>query len=155
KMKGYPVMLDIFDRIIKKDRNYYWLIVGDGEYLNELKKKVETKGLQKHIFFLGSKPRAELSYYYSNADAFWLLSEYEESFGLSYLEAQACGIPAIGPNHSGIKEAISTNTGFLIDDADYCLEVILLKYYHLIDRKDILAFASRFSLEELILFLEV
>ncbi|GHX42267.1 GDP-mannose-dependent alpha-(1-6)-phosphatidylinositol monomannoside mannosyltransferase [Vibrio cholerae] len=155
KMKGYPVMLDIFERIIKKDRNYYWLIVGDGEYLNELKKKVETKGLQKHIFFLGSKPRAELSYYYSNADVFWLLSEYEESFGLCYLEAQACGIPAIGSNHSGIKEAISTNTGFLIDDADYCLEVILLKHYHLIDRKDILAFSSRFSLEELILFLEV
>lgn len=44
---------------------------------------------------------------------FLLTSEYE-SFGLSALEAMACGVPVIASNSGGIPEVVMNNeTGFL------------------------------------------
>ena len=63
-------------------------------------------------------PRNKLKYYYSSADLFVLLSEFRESFGLVYLEANACGCPAMGLDYGGVSEVICTENGILIDKKD-------------------------------------
>ena len=128
-MKGYPEMLNIFEKLLAVDNDFYWAVVGTGEYLEDFKKEIKMKKLESRVFLLGPKKRSELRYYYSGSDVFWLLSNYEESFGLSYLEAQACGIPAIGFNKCGVKEAISVDTGFLIDTADEIIPILVNKKY--------------------------
>ena len=37
KDKGYLEMLEIFNRLLLVDKNYIWLVIGDGDYLRKLK----------------------------------------------------------------------------------------------------------------------
>lgn len=148
KQKGYFDMADIFKELILQDENYIWIIVGDGSDLESLKIYIKDLALEKFVIFEGSKTREELRNYYSNADVFWLLSKFDESFGLVYLEAQACGCPAIGRNNAGVKEAINDGkSGFLINNENEILDILSSKKYLKLKQEDILGFASKFSLD--------
>ncbi len=149
KEKGYFEMADIFKKLISHDNNYVWIIVGDGADLEKIKIYIKDLHLENFIIFEGSKNREELRYYYSNADIFWLLSNFYESFGLVYLEAQACGCPTIGRNNAGVKEAISDGeSGFLVNSEDEVLEILKDKKYLELKEENILNFASNFGLNK-------
>lgn len=146
KMKGYLEMLSVFKKIMEKDSSFVWMIIGNGPYLEELKREVQTNRLSEYVIFLGGKTREELKYYYSMADCFWLLSNYDECLPLVYLEAQACGIPAIGRNKGGTRETIRNNeTGFLVDTEEECVRLILNRSYKNISKKAIKEFVDLFD----------
>ncbi len=50
-------------------------ILGDGSYLNEMKKMVEERKLEKYFTFHGRKPSDQLKSYYEGADGFLLTLE--------------------------------------------------------------------------------
>lgn len=71
------------------------------------------------ILFVGRKNRDQLKFYYSAADLF-ITTPWYEPFGITPLEAMACGTPVIGSNVGGIKYSVSDQeTGWLVkpDDA--------------------------------------
>lgn len=130
RMKGYDEMLEIFRRLICIDNHFVWVIIGDGSYYDTLKDKIEEYSLRNHILLLGKRNREELKYYYSAADCFWLLSNYDECLPLVYLEAQSCGLPVVGRNKGGVVETIlDKQTGFLVNNDDECLYVLKNKLY--------------------------
>ncbi len=66
------------------------------------------------VLFLGRANRDELRYYYSAADVFVTVPWYEP-FGITPLEAMACGTPVIGSRVGGIKFSVKDNeTGYLV-----------------------------------------
>lgn len=70
------------------------------------------------VVFSGARPRCELKYYYSAANAF-VSTPWYEPFGITPLEAMACGTPVIGSNVGGIKYSVSEGkTGFLVRPED-------------------------------------
>ena len=108
---------------------------------------VRLLSLENYITFVDKVPRNDLKLYYQMADLFWLLSEYRESFGLVYIEAQACGTPALGLNQYGVREAISDKTsGYLVNNDDEILEVILEKRFNQLEKNDITYYANKFTL---------
>lgn len=155
KEKGYPKKYEIFQNLITKHKKQlYWLIVGEGEYLEKLKNKVKQDSLQERVIFLGKLPRNELRKVYSSSDLFWLLSDYEESFGLVYIEAQMCGIPVVAQRKGGVTEAVKENvTGFLVDNQEQCQNLLKLEQWKNLKRENILAFANYFSLRKRIQYL--
>lgn len=124
KNKGYDEKYQIFKLLIESGYKFQWIIIGEGNYLDTLKTKASNDGIEGFITFLGRIERDSLRKYYSSVDLFWLLSKYEESLGLVYIEAQLCGCPVMGKNKSGVKEAVNLNTGFLIDDKEQCIDII-------------------------------
>lgn len=146
--KGFAVKLNIYKNLISKDTGFHWIIVGDGQYLTQLKKEVAESNLERYITFTGALPREHLTDIYSAADVFWLLPS-RESFGLVYAEAQVCGTPAIGFNKFGIVEAIADKkSGFLVNSKDECLEVLSQRLFSSISSDSTIEFASRFYLKE-------
>lgn len=70
------------------------------------------------IHFAGRKGRDLLKYYYSAADLF-ITTPWYEPFGITPLEAMACGTPVIGANVGGIKySVIDGETGALVPPED-------------------------------------
>ncbi|MCT4643190.1 MAG: glycosyltransferase family 4 protein [Bacteriovoracaceae bacterium] len=149
RKKGYLDKLNIFEKLItQSEEKFQWIIVGNGDFLSELKEKADSLKLSKYITFLDYINREDLRKYYSMADLFWLLSDYNEAFGLCYVESQLCGTPVIGRNKAGVKEAILNNeTGFLVNDNEEVLDILLNGRYKTVSESLISKVPKEFLLE--------
>jgi D-inositol-3-phosphate glycosyltransferase len=79
-----------------------------------LRKIAESEGVADRVVFTGRRSREVLKLYYSAADAFATTPWYEP-FGITPIEAMACGTPVLGSNVGGIKfSVIDHETGFLV-----------------------------------------
>lgn len=82
--------------------------------LERLKRLTEELNITDRVIFTGRKNRDELQVYYSAADVF-VTTPWYEPFGITPLEAMACGTPVIGADVGGIKfSVLDGKTGFLI-----------------------------------------
>jgi 1,2-diacylglycerol 3-alpha-glucosyltransferase len=70
------------------------LLVGDGPYRTQLEEKARRSGLGDRVVFAGAVPPRETVRYYRLADVFVSASR-SETQGLTYIEALACGLPAV------------------------------------------------------------
>ncbi len=86
------------------------LMVGDGPERTGAEELCRELNLCDDIIFLGSQSAVEEIF--SIGDLFLIPSE-NESFGLSALEAMACGMPVISSNTGGLPElVVNGDTGF-------------------------------------------
>jgi D-inositol-3-phosphate glycosyltransferase len=70
------------------------------------------------VHFVGKKSRDSLKFYYAAADVF-ITTPWYEPFGITPLEAMACGTPVIGSNVGGIKYSVVEGvTGALVPPND-------------------------------------
>ena len=83
--------------------------------------------------------------FYSNSDVFWLLSNFDESLPLVYIEAQTCGCPVIGRNKGGVRETISKNSGFLVENEFEAFQILKNKEYLKLKKENIIKFANQFN----------
>lgn len=82
--------------------------------MGRLKQIAAEEGIEDLVLFKGRKNREQLKYYYSAADVF-ITTPWYEPFGITPLEAMACGTPVIGSAVGGLKYSIlDKKTGFLV-----------------------------------------
>lgn len=81
------------------------MIVGGGPYQEDLKAFVTQIGLGDRVIFTGMVPPAEVPCYYSAADVF-VSASTSETQGLTYLEAQAGGLPSICRRDAALDDVI-------------------------------------------------
>lgn len=112
--KGFDTMLDVFIDLKKKGFDFYWCIAGSGEYLSDFKIRVKESCISENVSFLGQIDRSLLSDVYSSASYYISLSELNESYGLSFLEAASLGCIPIGYDRCGTKEAFEYIDGGLL-----------------------------------------
>lgn len=118
KRKGFDNMIKAIALLNDKDMHYY--IGGSGNYELDLRKLAIELKLQNNVHFLGFVSDDEIAEFYSACDVYAMpsrqLKNDVEGFGLTYIEAAACGITSIGGKNSGAEDAILQNeTGILVD----------------------------------------
>jgi glycosyltransferase involved in cell wall biosynthesis len=75
-------------------------------------------GVAHRVSFTGHRARGELSMYYAAADVF-VTTPWYEPFGITPLEAMACGTPVVGSDVGGIRYSVRDGeTGFLVPPHD-------------------------------------
>src|SRR5207248_11022794 len=90
------------------------------------------EGVADCVTFVGRRGRETLKYYYSAADVFVTVPWYEP-FGITPVEAMACGTPVVGSNVGGIKYSVRDGeTGYLVPprDPDKLAERLAHLYQH-------------------------
>lgn len=93
-------------------------IAGTGDYRVPLEGLVKSLDLQAQVSFLGFIPEDDKVHLLRRAWASVLASP-KEGWGISNLEAAACGTPVIAANSPGIRESvIDGETGFLVPQND-------------------------------------
>lgn len=86
--------------------------------LGYLRQIAEESGVDDRVLFTGRRGRNVLRDYYSAADVF-VTTPWYEPFGITPVEAMACGVPVIGSNVGGIKYTVmDEGTGFLVPPND-------------------------------------
>lgn len=99
--------------------------------IGELQRLATELGIASHVRFVGKRQQDTLRYYYSAGDVA-VTTPWYEPFGLTPLEAMACGRPVVGSAVGGITYTVAYGkTGFLVPPRDpemladrlYCLLV--------------------------------
>ncbi|HEY2157901.1 MAG TPA: glycosyltransferase, partial [Isosphaeraceae bacterium] len=86
--------------------------------IGRLMEVARGEGIDDAVTFVGSRGRDVLRYYYSAADVF-VTTPWYEPFGITPLEAAACGTPVIGAEVGGIKTTVADGeTGYLVPPND-------------------------------------
>ncbi|MBU0707244.1 glycosyltransferase family 4 protein [Patescibacteria group bacterium] len=124
KRKGHDMVISALNEIKDKHSNIVYLIVGQGQYENELRSLVEKYQLTNQVIFTGSINDEDRSAYYQLCDIFIMpvreLSDRDvEGFGIVYIEANAMGKPVIGGRSGGVRDAIiDGETGLMVNPND-------------------------------------
>ena len=78
----------------------------------------DAEGIADRVVFTGRRGRSALRDFYCAADVF-VTTPWYEPFGITPLEAMACGCPVIGASVGGIKHTVVDGvTGFLVPPKD-------------------------------------
>lgn len=126
--KGVETTIRGFAELIHKHRIKARLLIVGGDSaspnpqrspeLGRLQRVAEECRIGDCTTFVGARPRCELRNYYSAADAF-ISTPWYEPFGITPLEAMACGTPVIGSKVGGLSHTVvDGKTGFLVRPRD-------------------------------------
>lgn len=89
-------------------RDAKFVIVGGGEYADELSRRVHHSGTGRNVTFAGRVPYSDLPKYYGACDVSVLPSVSRlEAFGIAALEGMSSGKPVVVSDIPGVREVIT------------------------------------------------
>jgi glycosyltransferase involved in cell wall biosynthesis len=103
---GIIQLIEAWNEVIKAVPNALLLIGGKGPLEEELKRRIQSHGLENHIQLLGYVKDEQLPLYYQAADLFVVPTQALEGFGLITVEAMASGLPVAATPVGGNKEIL-------------------------------------------------
>jgi glycosyltransferase involved in cell wall biosynthesis len=104
--------LKIAAKIDKADREYY-------------ESTIKPLMSDPNVEFIGEIGEHEKSEFLGNAYAYLFPIDWPEPFGLTMIEAMACGTPTIAFNCGSVKEVMQEGlTGFIVEDMDQAVAAV-------------------------------
>jgi phosphatidylinositol alpha-1,6-mannosyltransferase len=121
--KGIDTMIRALPAVRAMHPTARYAVAGVGERRPQLERLVAELGLGDAVRFLGAVPDAELPAVYNAADVYVGASRRHdllvEGFGISLVEASACGLAVVGGRSGGVPDAVREGeTGILVDPDD-------------------------------------
>lgn len=114
-VKRVPDVIRIF-YLVKQKIPSKLILAGDGPERTECERLVRELNIKDDVYFLGKQ---EAVVDILNASDLFIMPSQSESFGLSALEAMACGIPTITTSIGGLPELVVHNeTGYIAEIGD-------------------------------------
>jgi D-inositol-3-phosphate glycosyltransferase len=126
--KGVDTVVRGFARLMREHRIAARLLLVGGERddpdpaatpeIGRLHAIAADEGVADAVTFTGRRRRDVLRWYYSAADVF-VTTPWYEPFGITPVEAMACGTPVVGADVGGIKYSVRDGeTGLLVPPRD-------------------------------------
>ncbi len=120
-------MIEVAKKLVKKDKKIKFLLIGNGKKWKTCKYLIDKHKLQNNVTLTHKIPYSEMPAYVSAADICLALfdrnyHEYKES-GYYYspvklFEYMSAGKPVVASNIGNIKQLITKENGFLVDEND-------------------------------------
>ena len=98
--------VEIAQKVVKKNKEAHFLMVGDGDLKDEVIETVAQKGLGAKIHFADFIPHEDLGNVFNKTSVLCITSD-SEPFGLTALEAASAGVPVVLSKQSGAREVLS------------------------------------------------
>lgn len=123
--KGVREVLQAFHKTRELFPDAYLVIIGKGPLAEWVQNYVHAHNLENDVKMIGYiKDDIAVASYYRASDLYMMFSKTVEhrhgagveGFGISYIDANAAGIPVIGGRSGGVESAIvDGRTGYLVD----------------------------------------
>lgn len=133
QQKNHGFLIDIFEKIKKKNPDSVLLLAGNGELEEKIREKVKSKKLDDSVIFLGL--RSDIDKILQGCDVFLFPSLYE-GLPVTMVEAQSSGIKCVISDGVPSQCIMTENVEVipLAEDADLWAEKVLT--YKSYERKD-------------------
>jgi phosphatidylinositol alpha-1,6-mannosyltransferase len=124
RFKGHDVVIRALPLIVHRVPDVQWIVVGEGSLRVELESAAAEAGVVEHVRFLGAVPDTERDGWLDRAHVFVMPARLPEAgaggegFGIAYLEAGVHRLPVVAGAVGGVLDAVSEETGVLVDPAD-------------------------------------
>lgn len=120
RWKGLPVLLEAMVSLRERVPDVRLGVVGTGDDVPALRRLAEGLGLGESVDWHGAVAHAQLPGFYRRAGVAVLPSTTEaESFGMTLVEAMACGCPVVGSRVGGIPFVVRDGVdGLLAEPGD-------------------------------------
>lgn len=105
RYKGHDRVIHSLATLGQSGHDVQYVIAGEGADRARLEDIARSAGVSDRLIFTGHVPAERLPALYSSADLFVMPSS-GEGFGIVYLEAMACGTPALGLSAAGASDAL-------------------------------------------------
>ena len=120
--KGTDVFVDALIKVMPEVPDMTGIVMGratgkNDQYLDDLKAKAANAGLSDRLLFLPEVSVDQMADWYKILDLF-VAPQRWEGFGLTPVEAMACGVPVIAGRVGAFEEQITEKTGQIIDQGD-------------------------------------
>lgn len=126
--KGVQEVLRAFHKTLRSVPEAFFVIVGNGPEKKSMLAYICQHGFTNDVQMVDYiREDLTMARYYRACDLYVMFSKTVlnawgagvEGFGISYIDANAAGVPVIGGNSGGVPSAvIDGKTGFLVDPAD-------------------------------------
>lgn len=110
-VKGYDLLLQVVELVLKEKKEWKWIIIGDGKYEEEFKKKIRESNLEERVIIKSRVKHVED--YYKNAEIYVNTSR-NEGFALTILEAKAYKLPVVSFRIPSILELLDNGENDLL-----------------------------------------
>jgi glycosyltransferase involved in cell wall biosynthesis len=127
-VKNQKFLVDIAEELLRRGAKFEITMLGYGPFYDQVKQKVESKGLQ-HVISMPANV-VNVEDYYRDANIYVHVATVEP-FGLVFLEAMSAGLPVIALDGGGNRDLIKDGeNGFMIykQDASEFADKIMLLY---------------------------
>ncbi|RXI99447.1 DUF1957 domain-containing protein [Anaerobacillus alkaliphilus] len=114
KEKGFQTIIDAAPLIIENYPNIKFIIAGKGPLLQDYRRQIVEKGLEKNVYFIGFIDDQLRNEMFHGCDI-CLFPSYYEPFGIVALEGMIAGKPTIVSETGGLSEIVThEETGLTI-----------------------------------------
>jgi len=114
-LKGVDDGIRVIGMLKEHFPNLCYVVVGDGDALDEVRAVTENLGLTKSVRFVGYQN--DIRPYLAAMDLF-LFPTHKEAMGVALVEAMATGLPSVATRVGGIPEVLTPDVGILCPARD-------------------------------------
>ncbi len=124
--KNLGFLIRSFAKIVSKEKNVKFMMVGDGAVRKDLEKMAKEFEIKDKMIFTGLVDRTSIVDLYQASDIF-VFASLTETQGLVAVEAMAAGDPVVAVKASGIEDIVKNGEdGFLTSESEneFCESVL-------------------------------
>ena len=147
RLKGWPLLLDAFQRVLNRLPEAKLCFIGDGEDGTMLRNNIIALGLERSVSVTGFLPADQVAAWLNAADVV-VSGSLLEGWPVALLEALASGKPLVTTLVSGVREMVAEGkNGFIVRDRDPgAFAAAMLSARDLVEAESIsLQIASRYA----------
>lgn len=116
-IKGMDLVVPALAEVLKVHPDTQLLVVGDGSLRASMEEQAAQLACADHIRFVGRQPQEELPQWYGQMDIV-LMPSRSEGFGLTAIEAMACGCVMVASDTGGLPEVVRDGVCGLLHRTD-------------------------------------
>ncbi|MAT66077.1 MAG: glycosyl transferase [Gammaproteobacteria bacterium] len=150
RRKGFDQVIQALPALLERGIDMHYALIGIGEDEDYLRRLAADQGVGERVHLLGHVSPEDLPRWYNAADVFAMpnreIGGDTEGFGMVFIEAAACGTPAIAGQAGGTGSAVlDDETGLRIEGAD--LNQVIEALYRVLGDEALARRLSRNALE--------
>jgi L-malate glycosyltransferase len=112
-VKGIVYLIQALGKLYQRRKDFTLDVIGDGPDRERYTTLVKNMGMEDIITFHGMKNKTDVGQFMAESD-FYVQASISETFGVTLIEAMACGLPIVATEIPAFRDKVDKSRGILV-----------------------------------------